>query len=242
MFGIGMQELLIILVVALIVVGPKKLPELGKNLGKALGQFRKATEDLKENLSENEAYRDLQDIKRNFHDTVDNLRPRACWTPPSEPRRAGGERPDGQAGRRHGRTRRRRCGTGRRPTGANQRRPAPARQASASPMAAARRPLAAKNTMPEEAPDKTGSDQEELATRPALPGAPGGAAFPSHPFAVGGAGGFLAPTLQEEPLRAPGPAPQGGHAKDAKLIYTARRGLLHLHQDRGPGRAVPASR
>ncbi len=75
MFGIGMQELLIILVVALIVVGPKKLPELGKNLGKALGQFRKATEDLKENLSENEAYRDLQDIKRNFHDTVDNLRP-----------------------------------------------------------------------------------------------------------------------------------------------------------------------
>lgn len=47
MFGIGMQELLIILAVALIIIGPKKLPELARTLGKGLAEFRRATNDLK---------------------------------------------------------------------------------------------------------------------------------------------------------------------------------------------------
>jgi sec-independent protein translocase protein TatB len=47
MFGIGMPELLLILALALIVLGPKKLPELAKALGKGLAEFRRATEDLK---------------------------------------------------------------------------------------------------------------------------------------------------------------------------------------------------
>jgi sec-independent protein translocase protein TatB len=42
-----MTEILIILVIALIVFGPRKLPELGKSLGKAMGQFRRASEDFK---------------------------------------------------------------------------------------------------------------------------------------------------------------------------------------------------
>ena len=50
MFGIGMPELLIILAVALIVIGPKKLPELAKSLGRAMGEFKKATNDLKESI------------------------------------------------------------------------------------------------------------------------------------------------------------------------------------------------
>ena len=50
MLGIGMQEIIIILVVALIVIGPKKLPDLAKALGRAMGEFRKAANDLKENL------------------------------------------------------------------------------------------------------------------------------------------------------------------------------------------------
>jgi Tat protein translocase TatB subunit len=59
MFGIGMQELIIIAIIALIVVGPKKLPDLAKTLGKGFSEFRKATEgvtdDLKQTLqSENE--------------------------------------------------------------------------------------------------------------------------------------------------------------------------------------------
>ncbi|MFZ5569309.1 MAG: twin-arginine translocase TatA/TatE family subunit [Thermodesulfobacteriota bacterium] len=50
MFGIGMPEMLLILVVALIVIGPKKLPDLAKSLGRAFGEFRRATTELKESF------------------------------------------------------------------------------------------------------------------------------------------------------------------------------------------------
>jgi TatA/E family protein of Tat protein translocase len=50
MFGIGMQELLIILVIALIVVGPKKLPELAKSLGRGLSEFKKTAEDFQSTM------------------------------------------------------------------------------------------------------------------------------------------------------------------------------------------------
>ncbi|MBI2838699.1 MAG: twin-arginine translocase TatA/TatE family subunit [Acidobacteria bacterium] len=43
----GVQEILFILVIALLVFGPKRLPELGRNLGKALTDFRRASMDLK---------------------------------------------------------------------------------------------------------------------------------------------------------------------------------------------------
>jgi TatA/E family protein of Tat protein translocase len=48
MFGIGMPELLLILAVALIVLGPKKLPELARALGKGMAEFRRATDELKD--------------------------------------------------------------------------------------------------------------------------------------------------------------------------------------------------
>lgn len=51
MFGIGVPELLVILVVALVVLGPKRLPEVAKGLGKALGEFRRATSDLSEEIN-----------------------------------------------------------------------------------------------------------------------------------------------------------------------------------------------
>jgi sec-independent protein translocase protein TatA len=47
MGSLGMPEILVILVIALIVFGPRKLPELGKTLGKSLAQFRRASEDFK---------------------------------------------------------------------------------------------------------------------------------------------------------------------------------------------------
>jgi sec-independent protein translocase protein TatB len=51
MFGIGVPELLVIMVVALVVLGPKRLPEVAKALGRALSEFRRATSDLSEELS-----------------------------------------------------------------------------------------------------------------------------------------------------------------------------------------------
>jgi Tat protein translocase TatB subunit len=52
MFGIGLPEMIIILVVALLVVGPSKLPELARTLGKAFTEFRRMADDVKETLEE----------------------------------------------------------------------------------------------------------------------------------------------------------------------------------------------
>jgi len=51
-FDLGIQELIVIFVVALIVFGPKRLPELGKTLGKGLFELKKAMEGIKEQMSE----------------------------------------------------------------------------------------------------------------------------------------------------------------------------------------------
>jgi Tat protein translocase TatB subunit len=67
MFGIGMPELLVIAVIALLVVGPKKLPEIAKALGKGLSEFRKVTESatdtIKETLRTDELKKDVNDLK-----------------------------------------------------------------------------------------------------------------------------------------------------------------------------------
>lgn len=50
MFGIGMQELVIVLIVALLVLGPKRLPEVARALGRGVREFRKATQEIKESV------------------------------------------------------------------------------------------------------------------------------------------------------------------------------------------------
>jgi TatA/E family protein of Tat protein translocase len=51
MFGIGPQELLVILIVGLLVLGPKRLPEIARSLGKGLAEFRRASSDLRQSLA-----------------------------------------------------------------------------------------------------------------------------------------------------------------------------------------------
>ncbi|WP_084473917.1 Sec-independent protein translocase subunit TatA/TatB, partial [Deinococcus pimensis] len=50
MFGLGAPEILVILLIALVIFGPKKLPELGKSLGQGIREFRRGTNGLKEEL------------------------------------------------------------------------------------------------------------------------------------------------------------------------------------------------
>jgi sec-independent protein translocase protein TatB len=61
MFNIGLPELLIIVAIALIVFGPNKLPELARAFGRAMREFRKATEEVKESFEAET--RDLEEIK-----------------------------------------------------------------------------------------------------------------------------------------------------------------------------------
>ena len=61
MFNIGLPELLIILAIALIVFGPNKLPELARAFGRAMREFRKATEEIKESFEADT--KDLEEIK-----------------------------------------------------------------------------------------------------------------------------------------------------------------------------------
>lgn len=75
MLGIGMPELLVILGVALIVVGPSKLPDLAKSLAKGLNEFRKATDEVKSTITEHESFKDLKDLKDSVQSTVDSIKP-----------------------------------------------------------------------------------------------------------------------------------------------------------------------
>ncbi|MDI6845629.1 MAG: TatA/E family twin arginine-targeting protein translocase [Candidatus Saccharicenans sp.] len=73
MFGsIGLPELIIILIIALLVFGPKKLPEVGKSVGRAIREFKKASDELRSKVEEeiqaSEIKSDLEEVKSDLTD------------------------------------------------------------------------------------------------------------------------------------------------------------------------------
>jgi TatA/E family protein of Tat protein translocase len=93
MFGsLGVPELLLIFAVILIVFGPRKIPEIGRMLGKAMGEFRKATDDLKNTIEREVRLEELKQVGSNTMDSfntpfesVSRTEPEIVDEPPSLP-------------------------------------------------------------------------------------------------------------------------------------------------------------
>ncbi|HMK49782.1 MAG TPA: Sec-independent protein translocase protein TatB [Thermodesulfovibrionales bacterium] len=73
MFDIGMPEMIVIFVVALLVIGPKKLPEVAKALGKGLGELKKSFQDVKDSVEEEfkDSTSDIRDAVTDFKKQIE---------------------------------------------------------------------------------------------------------------------------------------------------------------------------
>ncbi len=70
MFGLGMPEILMILAIALIVIGPKKLPEVAKTLGRAMGEFKRSAQDLKRSIDLESTVQDVPPPSKSIRETI----------------------------------------------------------------------------------------------------------------------------------------------------------------------------
>lgn len=70
MFGLGGSEVIVIFVLALLVFGPRKLPEIGRTIGRTLAEFRKATQDFKTSLEREVDLEEVKSTRREIEQTV----------------------------------------------------------------------------------------------------------------------------------------------------------------------------
>ncbi len=75
MFGLGMPEILLILAIALIVIGPQKLPEVAKTLGKAMGEFKRAAQNLKNSIDIETTIKEVkpEPVKNKLKDVITDI-------------------------------------------------------------------------------------------------------------------------------------------------------------------------
>lgn len=74
MFGsLGFPELLFIFVIALLLFGPKQLPHIGRSLGRALGEFRRASNDFKRTIEEEVAADEIRSVERDLKKSADEI-------------------------------------------------------------------------------------------------------------------------------------------------------------------------
>ncbi len=72
MFGsMGMPEMMMIFVVALILFGPRQMPQIGKSIGKALAEFRRASNEFKRTIEDEVAGEDLTEVKKGLEEVRD---------------------------------------------------------------------------------------------------------------------------------------------------------------------------
>jgi len=86
MFGsLGFQEMILIFIIALIVFGPKRLPEIGRTIGKALGEFKKATDDFKSTIEREVHVEELKQLATTQIPVIDTVSRTEPAAEPSEP-------------------------------------------------------------------------------------------------------------------------------------------------------------
>jgi sec-independent protein translocase protein TatA len=84
MFDVGLPEMIVIMVIALVVFGPKKLPEIGKSLGKAIRELKKAGEEVKESFNEDTTdSRELRNPLHQDHPSTDSIEKDTDFTEPA---------------------------------------------------------------------------------------------------------------------------------------------------------------
>ena len=67
MFGtLGMPELILIFVVALLLFGPRKMPEIGRSIGRALGEFRRASNEFKRTIEDEVAAEEIREVEKDL--------------------------------------------------------------------------------------------------------------------------------------------------------------------------------